>query len=136
MYQAIALTPMDFSIICGFRGEESQNRAFRDGNSTKRYPGSWHNYTSKELDVEEGYAQRVGMDLSMAVDAAPFLEGRIRWDLQEEIRWLNGFIIGVGMPMVVPHGFYLRTGVDWDMDGIQHEHQLIDAPHTELRRLP
>ena len=132
---AIVMSPMDLSVVCGFRGEVAQNNAFRDGFSTKKFPGSWHNHLADPRDVAEGFAQELDQELSMAVDLVPFLEGRKRWDLPKEIRWLNGWVMGVGMSLVIPHGFYLRSGVDWDRDGDQTEHKLVDAPHIELRRL-
>lgn len=134
---AIAETPMDFTVVWAFRGEEDQNAAFASGASTKRYPDSKHNYTATEQDIDEGYASRIGQPLSLAVDFMPWfrLTPHIRWDWPEEARWLNGFIVGVGTPIVRPHGFIIRTGADWDMDGDHHDQRLIDLPHLELRRL-
>ena len=133
---AIVMSPMDFAVTCGFRGEVAQNIAFRDGFSTKQFPESWHNYLASPYDVAAGFAQELDQELSMAVDLVPFLYGRKRWDRPKEARWLNGFVCGVGMPLVLPYGFYLRSGDDWDMDGDQEEHSLKDSPHIELRRLP
>ena len=132
---AIVMTPMDFAVDCGFRGREAQNQAFENEYSTKKFPYSWHNHLADPLDVAEGFAREVDEELSMAVDLVPFLKGRKRWNLPKEIRWLNGWVMGAGMSLVLPHGFYLRSGVDWDMDGDQTEHKLVDAPHIELRRL-
>ena len=132
---AIFHSPMDFSVICGYRGEVPQNEAYANGLSTKQFPDSMHNHRSDARDMVEGYAEALDEELSLAVDLAPWIGGRVRWDRPQEARWLNGFIIGIGMPLVVPHGFYLRTGVDWDMDGDQEEHRLKDSPHIELRRL-
>ena len=133
--RAIIYTPMDFSVVCGWRGEADQNAAADGGASSTRWPDSRHNHLSDEDDVAEGYADRTGRPLSLAVDLAPWIGGRLRWDLPWEIRWLNGFVNGIGQPIVSAHGFYLRSGNDWDMDGDQEEHKLKDSPHTELRRL-
>jgi hypothetical protein len=60
MEAAIKSSPMDFSIICGYRGEEEQKRAHDDGKSFLKFPESKHNKKP-----------------SMAVDIAPY---PIDWD--------------------------------------------------------
>ena len=134
---AIIQSPMDFTVVCGYRGEAAQNEAYDSipRRSTKPFPESMHNHRSTDQDVAEGYADALNLPLSLAVDVAPWIGGRIRWDLPNEIRWLNGFILAIGMPIAIEEGFYIRSGVDWDMDGDQQEHSLIDAPHLEVRRL-
>jgi len=132
---AIVYSPMDFTVVCGYRGEVAQNSAYANGNSTKRFPQSMHNHLSDEQDMAEGYADALGIPLSLAVDVAPWIGGRLRWDRPWESRWLNGFILGIGIPLVAAHSFYLRSGVDWDMDGDQKEHKFQDSPHIEIRRL-
>jgi hypothetical protein len=136
--RALAISPMDFSVVCGFRGEDEQNAAFNADppRSTKRFPGSLHNHLSDQQDVDDGWASQIGQKCSLAIDNAPYIEGRIRWDLPDEIRWLNGFILGVGMPIAQAQGFFIRSGNDWDMDGNQTEHTLVDSPHLGLWRLP
>lgn len=133
--RAIAISPMDFTVACGFRNKADQNEAYALARSTKRFPDSLHNHLSDQEDVAEAHADGVGEPFSLAIDVVPYLDGRARWDLLYELRWLNGFIMGVGMPIAQAAGFYIRTGVDWDMDGSQAEHHFIDAPHLELRRL-
>jgi len=133
---SIVMTPMDFSVECGFRGENAQNYAFAQGRSTKKWPEGAHNHLSDAQDVAQGFIDQEGLALSLAVDVASFLHGLQQWNRPKEARWLNGFICGVGMPLVLPYGFYLRSGDDWDMDGDQMEHKLTDSPHVELRRLP
>ena len=42
----------DCTIICGFRDEKEQTRAFEDGRSKKKWPNSKHNkYLSSAVDV-------------------------------------------------------------------------------------
>ena len=134
--RAIILSPMDFTVVCGYRGEDEQNEAyFADPPlSTKRFPESMHNHLSNEQDVAEGYASALGLPLSLAIDVAPWINGRISWR-ESEMRWLNGLIVGIGMPIAEEYGFYVRSGDDWDMDGDQQEHGLVDSPHTEIRKL-
>lgn len=48
--EAIAI--MDFSILCGQRNEEDQNKAFENGNSKVQWPQSKHNrYPSQAVDI-------------------------------------------------------------------------------------
>lgn len=42
----------DFVVLCGYRNEEEQNKAFRDGFSKLKFPKSKHNtYLSKAVDI-------------------------------------------------------------------------------------
>ena len=54
----LAIEFVDFSVICGHRGEEAQNKAFRDGFSKLTYPNSNHN-----------------TEPSVAVDVIPYPSG-------------------------------------------------------------
>ena len=46
------INDFDFSIICGYRNEEDQNKAFKDGRSNAKFGESLHNeYPSKAVDV-------------------------------------------------------------------------------------
>ncbi len=49
------LDHMDVSVLCGYRGEEDQNKAFQEGKSKLKFPMSKHNKKP-----------------SLAVDLAPF----------------------------------------------------------------
>ena len=134
---ALHHSPLDFTIAAGWRSQEKQDELYEQGLSQVRWPRSRHNYTAKELDVEQDWAETVGQALSMAIDVAPFIDGRARFgnDRKDEILWLNGLVVGIGMPIALSHGFYLRTGADWNMDGKQREERFRDLFHVELRRL-
>lgn len=42
----------DFIVLCGYRGEEEQNKAFKDGYSKLKFPKSKHNtYPSRAVDL-------------------------------------------------------------------------------------
>ena len=103
---------VDFSVVCGMRGKEDQNRAFDDGKSTVRWPNSKHNINPSE-----------------AVDVAPYVNG-IAWEDTEGFTLLAGIIKGISLMM----GIKVRIGVDWDGDGLVNEHRFIDRPHIELVR--
>jgi uncharacterized protein YcbK (DUF882 family) len=53
MMAAIDNSPIDFSIICGYRNKEAQNTAYRSGNSKVQYPFSKHNkMPSLAVDIQ------------------------------------------------------------------------------------
>lgn len=60
---------MDFTVICGHRGEEEQNKAFAEGKSKLKFPNSKHNSRP-----------------SMAVDLAPY---PINWNDKEAFKRLS-----------------------------------------------
>lgn len=52
VYKAAELGLMDFSVICGYRGEEEQEEAFRLGHSKAHFGQSSHNeLPSKAVDI-------------------------------------------------------------------------------------
>lgn len=52
MNEALKTSPCDISILCGHRGEEEQNEAFRNGNSKLQFPNSKHNsFPSVAVDI-------------------------------------------------------------------------------------
>lgn len=103
-----AIKFIDFSVLCGHRGEADQNKAFRDGNSKLPYPNSKHN----------SYP-------SLAVDIAPY---PIDWD--DTVRFAH--LIGIMRGIARMKGYNLRVGIDWDADGEIRDHQFLDFPHIEL----
>jgi len=47
-----AIKDFDFSVICGTRGKEKQNKAYESGHSQLQWPNSKHNSTpSKAVDI-------------------------------------------------------------------------------------
>ncbi len=47
-----AIKVMDFSVLCGHRDEQTQNEAFKNGNSKVQWPQSKHNrYPSRAVDI-------------------------------------------------------------------------------------
>lgn len=117
LLEAINRTPMDFTILDGHRTEAEQNAAFEAGYSKARFPDSKHNSQP-----------------AMAVDVAPWFATppNVRWGRLDEFRWLAGFIMGIGAPMVEPRGYQLRWGGDFNMDGDHTNSGFVDLPHIEL----
>lgn len=105
-----AIQIVDFSVGETQRGEEKQNRYFREGKSKLQYPNSLHN-----------------RDPSHAVHFLPYPEG---WEAPME-RWyyLGGIIVGVAGALDIPW----RWGGDWDGDDIFSDQHFDDLAHHELR---
>ncbi len=52
MRKAIETSPMDFSIICGYRNKKEQNEAFKRGYSKLKWPRGNHNkFPSNAVDI-------------------------------------------------------------------------------------
>lgn len=85
-----ALPIMDHSIICGYRNEEAQNRAFEEGNSKLRWPESKHNQLP-----------------SLAVDVIPY---PVDWIDKSRFFHLAGIVKGIA----AMKGVKIKWGGDWD----------------------
>lgn len=64
----------DLAVICGYRGKDDQDRAFREGRSKLRWPQSKHNRSP-----------------SLAVDLAPF---PIDWDDEPRFKAMAVCVLG------------------------------------------
>lgn len=103
-----AIKIVDFSVLCGHRGEEDQNKAYNEGKSKLKWPDSKHN----------SYP-------SMAADIAPY---PIDW--MDEVRFAH--LIGIVRGIAAMKGYTLRVGIDWDRDGEIRDHKFLDFPHIEI----
>jgi len=106
----------DHVVLWGFRGQYEQDRAFSEGNSTKKYPHSKHNKM-----------------LSKAVDIAPYINGRmVNGDQEgdiEQICYFAGYVMAVADEM----GVSLSWGGNWDGDEvILTDQKFDDLFHFEL----
>lgn len=61
--KALSISDIDMSVICGYRSEEEQEKAFEQGNSKAHYGESPHNM----------------FPFSLAVDVAPYVNGEVQW---------------------------------------------------------
>jgi len=105
----------DCTIICGHRDQEAQNKAYDDGFSRVRFPGSKHNFSP-----------------SMAVDVVPW---PIEWDNIERMKYFAGYVMGVAK-MLKDYGAIsheLISGLDWDNDTILKDTTFKDHPHFQLK---
>jgi peptidoglycan L-alanyl-D-glutamate endopeptidase CwlK len=110
LFTALKLTPMDFTILQGYRSTEEQKRLFAEGKT--KLDGV--NRISKHNNTP-----------SHAVDVAPY---PIDWTDMERFRFLGGLILGVAGC----RGLRIRWGGDWDGDGSFKDQTFDDLPHFEL----
>lgn len=99
---------VDCSVLCGFRNEEDQGRAFAYGFSKVNWPDSKHN----------NYP-------SMAVDVVPF---PLDWKDSRRFYFFAGYVKSVADRL----GIHVRWGGDFNRDGNLHNDPFIDVPHWEL----
>lgn len=114
--RAIEITPVDFTIVHGWRGEEIQNTLFESGASKKRWPQSKHNNTENDLPW------------SLAIDFAPLIKGEIPW----KDTHVFALVAGCWFAAAKERGVTLRWGGDWDMDGLTTDQTFMDWGHVEL----
>jgi len=101
----------DISLVSGYRGEEEQNRLFRERKSTLQYPQSKHNRFP-----------------SIAVDFQP-------WPYPEDERKLwgaLGYIAGRMHAIASELGFEIRWGGDWNRNGDLTDQKFDDLFHIEI----
>jgi peptidoglycan LD-endopeptidase CwlK len=103
-----AIMIVDFSVLCGHRGEGAQNEAFLTGQSELSWPNGKHNTLP-----------------SKAVDIAPY---PIKWEDTHRF----AFVAGIIMELARVRGIKLRWGGDWDGDTETIDQSLADFGHFEL----
>ena len=106
----------DCTVVCGFRDEEAQNKAFSEGNSQKKWPDSKHNTQP-----------------SLAVDVAPYEVSGIDWGKLQSAEFA-GYVLGVADQLLrigsISHR--IRRGIDWDCDFDVDDTKFWDACHFEI----
>jgi peptidoglycan L-alanyl-D-glutamate endopeptidase CwlK len=131
---AIQISPIDFTIIHGWRGQEEQNELVAQGLSKTRWPTSKHNY--RDLDEEIGLEY---VPSSRAFDFAPWIHGTIPWKDTHAFAVIAGVLFAAandlqqGRPESEAAKYRLRWGGDWDMDGSTTDQSFMDWGHMELR---
>jgi peptidoglycan L-alanyl-D-glutamate endopeptidase CwlK len=107
----------DHSILCGHRGREEQEKAFKEKKTKVIYPHSKHNKLP-----------------SMAVDVAPY---PIKWDNKHLNRFycFAGFVLGAAYQLkkqgVISHD--IGWGGDWDGDRDFSDQNFNDLVHFWLK---
>lgn len=97
----------DFTVICGYRGQEEQDKAVAEGRSKTPYPTSKHNKNPSE-----------------AVDLAPY---PVIWSDIERFKELNSHMQEAAKKLNIS----IRWGGDWNGNGI-NDQKLFDFDHWEL----
>lgn len=104
----------DCTILEGFRNEEAQNKAYKEGKSQKQWPNGNHNKNP-----------------SVAVDVIPY---PIDWKDREGITYFAGFVLGIAEQLLksgkITHK--VRWGGDWNSDGQVKDNKFDDLVHFEL----
>ncbi len=104
-----AIEGYGFTVICGHRNKEDQNKAYDQKFSTKKFPNGEHNSKpSKAMDI--------------IPDAGGWNAGR------EQFILMIGIIKGVALSLGIP----VRCGIDFDMDNNLQNDNFIDSAHVEL----
>lgn len=119
MNGAILLSPVDITIIEGFRSDTQQDHLFAKGLSKKRGGESLHNHMSRQ-----------GNPNSLAVDFAPWVNGGVDWNDTHMFAVVAGVIHAVAIDLDVK----CRWGGDWDRDGSTTDQTFMDWGHIELVR--
>lgn len=114
--RALELSPVDITIVWGWRAEEAQNKMVADGASKTPWPNSKHNNKHN------------GQPLSLAVDFAPWVKGAIPWNDTHLFAVIAGCFLAAAKEL----GIKIRWGGDWDMDGTTTDQTFMDWGHVEL----
>ena len=100
---------VDCSVLEGYRGEERQEKFFKEGKTKVHYPLGRHNTNP-----------------SRAVDITPY---PVDWSDRERQTLFAGFVLGLARGM----GIRLRWGGDWSMSFGVKNNKFDDFPHFEVR---
>ena len=120
----------DCTILCGHRGKEAQNKAFREGRSKVEWPDGQHNaYPSEAGDVAPWPVKWGGplIDWDEESGEPPRIN---RENLQALLNFYHfaGFVQGTAREMNIP----IRWGGDWDRDYDLFDQGFNDLVHYEI----
>lgn len=108
----IAPKELDLTIVCGYRGEAEQNKAFQEGRSQKPWPASKHNLSP-----------------SQAFDFTPYpFAGKKDWEDTAHF----ARVVGALQLAAALEGITIRVGIDFSGDGRTVDERFVDAGHVEL----
>lgn len=99
----------DFVVIEGHRGQEAQDKAYRDGKSKLKWPQGKHNSLP-----------------SLAVDIAPY---PLDWNDTPGFHRLAQVVLETAESM----GIKIRRGGDWNENGSSKDERFLDLVHFELK---
>ena len=116
--RALSLSPVDFTIVHGYRGQALQDSLQTGGSSTKTFPNSKHNVWDAGNNEPS----------SEALDFGPWLGGTIPWDDTHLFCVIAGCFFAAAAELAIK----IRWGGDWDMDGSTMDQTLMDFGHIEI----
>jgi len=116
--RAIEITPIDFTIIHGWRDAAQQDILFESGASKTPWPKSKHNFTQSD-----------GSPWSLALDFGPLIDGRIPWKDTHAFAVVAGCFFAAAKM----RGVTIRWGGDWDQDGSTTDQTFMDWGHIEIQ---
>lgn len=98
------------AVICGYRSQEDQDKAYHSGHSKLKFPQSSHNSSP-----------------SRAVDLCPT---PIDWKARERFILFAGVVMGLAASM----GIAIRWGGDWNKNWDIRDETFQDLVHFELTK--
>lgn len=104
----IAIAEIDYTILCGYRAKDEQDKAFAEGKSKHEWPNGKHNRLP-----------------SLAVDIVPY---PLNWADRAAFKRLADVMFRISEKL----GYKIRWGGDWDGDRNFEEVGEHDLPHFEL----
>jgi peptidoglycan L-alanyl-D-glutamate endopeptidase CwlK len=114
--RALELSPIDFTIVWGWRDQSQQNRMVAEKKSKTPWPQSKHNTMAE------------GGPCSRAFDFAPMVGGQIPWlDVP-----LFCVVAGVIFAAAKERNVKLRWGADWNGNWLTSDQTFMDWGHIEL----
>lgn len=124
----LIVSPVDITIIHGWRGQEVQEALFASGASEKDWPDSKHNNYDMAGDFR--------IEESLAFDFGPWVDGKVPWKDTHMFALIAGIFFAVFDQLQIEgeisNQILLRWGGDWDMDGSTTDQKLMDWGHMEL----
>ena len=119
----------DCTVLCGRRGKEEQDEAYKNKKSKVKYPESAHNrFPSRAIDVAPYPIPKNWGKISWKLIPKKHRE-QIGKEIKELCRFynFNGFVKGVADCNDIP----IQQGHDWDGDNEFNDQNFDDLVHTE-----
>lgn len=105
----LVIVEFDCSVLCGFRGKNEQEKAFKQKKTKLAWPKSKHNRMP-----------------SLAIDVIPY---PVNWHDTESFYRLKEVVFRIAYDCNVE----LIWGGDWDGDGSSDDERFLDFPHFEIK---
>lgn len=118
--RAIELTKVDFTVGEGVRSAERQASLYAQGRTRPGPKVTWVKVSNHQVKPD---------GLGHAVDLWALVNGEINWG---DVPSYDA-IADAMMQAAKEIGVHIRTGSDWDEDGVRHEHGESDMAHFEIK---